>query len=87
MITMTLMNIPTKSQHDFMAQTLEQEDAILLSASSIALAFKENSFQAQGLVRETDINMCGGTVHADWKIITNAQWCQLLLRATKNVTW
>ncbi|MFQ3292287.1 hypothetical protein [Reinekea sp.] len=87
MITLTLSKLPGGLQSEFITSLLNDVDAIILTTSSISLAFNESPFSAQPFVRESDLTMCGGTAHDSWQVISDQQWCSLLLNATKNVNW
>ena len=87
MITLTLTKLPTHLQYEFITPLLKQEDAIILTSSSISLAYLNSPFQSQAFVRESDLTMSGGIAHQSWQVISDEQWCKLLLNATKNVNW
>jgi hypothetical protein len=87
MITLTLTKLPSGLQNEFITPMLNKDDAIILTATSISLAFHENTFKAQPFVRATDLSMCGGTAHESWQVISDEQWCKLLINASKNVNW
>lgn len=87
MIVVTLVKQANNFNQPILEQLLTTKDAILLTATSMALAFHGNFYLAPGFIRASDAKLLPGSIHADWRIIDDQQWTELLVNADKVITW
>lgn len=87
MLVLTLTQRPNPFSHPVFEQLLSTKDALLLTSTTLSLAFNSNVYRAQGYVRSNDASLLPGRFHNDWLIIDDEQWSQLLIAADKVVSW
>ncbi|MBU2863242.1 hypothetical protein KO489_05260 [Reinekea forsetii] len=87
MTIVTLSSHISSLQLEFLANSLLQTDAIIATSNSFSLVYTEKPLNTQAFVRESELLQSGGKAHDSWTVITDEQWANHLITATKHIAW